>query len=103
MNIIVYITCRDGKEAKEVSMHLLNKRLVACCNMFPVESMYWWKKDIQFEKEFAIIAKALKKNFNKIKAEVKKVHSYDVPCVICFEIKDGNPDFLRWIRRETEK
>ncbi len=101
MFITVYVTCKDKKEAEKVSMHLLNKRLVVCCNMFPIESMYWWKKDIQYNDEYAVIAKAQKKSFDKIKQEVKKVHSYDVPCVTCYEIKDGNPDFLKWIRKET--
>lgn len=102
MFISVYVTCKDKKEAEKVSMHLLNKRLVACCNMFPIESMYWWKKEIQYNGEYAVIAKAVKKNFDKIKTEVKKVHSYDVPCVVCYEINDGNPDFLKWIREETQ-
>ena len=28
---------------------------------------------------------------------VKKLHSYEVPCVIFFDIKNGNTDFLKWI------
>jgi periplasmic divalent cation tolerance protein len=103
MFISVYITCKNLHEAKSVSMHLLDKRLVACCNIFPVESMYWWEGDINFEKEFALVSKALKKNFKKILSEVKTVHSYKNPCIVSYDISEGSPDFLKWVKAESEK
>ena len=44
--IVCYVTCKNKTEAKKISKHLLNKKLVACSNMFPVSSMYWWNKKI---------------------------------------------------------
>jgi periplasmic divalent cation tolerance protein len=32
---------------------------------------------------------------------VKKLHSYDVPCVVSMQLLEGNQDFLDWIGRET--
>ena len=37
----------------------------------------------------------------KIIYEVKKLHSYSVPCVIFFDIKNGNKDFLKWIKQSV--
>jgi len=48
---LVYITCRDEKEAVKISRHLLNKRLIACSNIHPIRSLYWWKGKIQDGKE----------------------------------------------------
>ena len=79
---LVYITCKDEEEAVKISKRLLEKRLIACSNMHPIRSMYWWNKKIQDEKEVVIIAKTLEKNYNKIKEEVAKMHSYDVPCIL---------------------
>ena len=33
----------------------------------------------------------------KIIKAVKMLHSYEVPCIIFFDIKNGNTDFLKWI------
>ncbi len=63
---LVYITCKDEEEAVRISKHLLNKRLIACSNMHPIRSMYWWKGKIEDENEVAIIAKTLGKNYDKI-------------------------------------
>jgi periplasmic divalent cation tolerance protein len=101
--ISVYITCKDKKEAKRISKHLLEKRLIACSNIFPIESMYWWNNKINEDKEIAIIAKTTKNNFDKIKKEIKNIHSYEVPCVIAWDIVEGNKDYLDWMSRITNK
>lgn len=99
--ITIYITCKDKKEAKKISRHLLEKKLIACANIFPVESLYRWKGRINEDNEIAIIAKTVKDNFEKIKKEVKKIHSYEVPCIVAWDIVKGNEDFLNWISEEV--
>jgi periplasmic divalent cation tolerance protein len=37
-----YITNPSKEEAKRIAKHLLDKRIIACANIFPIESMYWW-------------------------------------------------------------
>ena len=96
---LIYITCKDKVEAKKISKHLLEKRLIACANIFPIESMYWWKGEIEEANESVIIAKGF--DFEKIKEETKKVHSYDVPAIIKIEA-DSNEEYMDWARVETE-
>jgi len=97
---IVYITCKDEKEAAKISKHLLEKKLIACSNMHPIRSMYWWKNKIVDEKETVIIAKTVEKNYNKIKKEVSKIHSYDVPCILKIEA-EANESYDRWVKEEV--
>jgi periplasmic divalent cation tolerance protein len=99
--ILVYITNPNKKEAIKIARYLLKKRLIACANVFPVESFYWWKGKIQNEKEFVLIGKALAKNFVKIKKEVKKVHSYLIPCVLKIPVR-ANKEFFNWVKTETK-
>ena len=82
---LIYITCKDEEEAVKISKHLINKRLIACSNMYPIRSMYRWKGKLQDEKEFVLMTKTIEKNYGKIKEEVKKIHSYDVPCILKIE------------------
>lgn len=96
--ILIYITCKDKKEAKKISLGLLEKKLVACTNIHPIESMYWWDGKLQEDKEVVIIAKTKEDNFNKIKEEVKKIHSYDIPCIIKLGC-EGNKEYTDWINR----
>ncbi|RLI87575.1 MAG: divalent-cation tolerance protein CutA [Candidatus Altiarchaeales archaeon] len=82
--ILTYITCKEKSEARRISEHLLKKRLIACANIFPIESMHWWKDKIKFD---------------EIKREIKRVHSYE-SCIL-IEV-EANDEFLEWIEGEVE-
>ena len=92
---LVYITCKDDKEAKRISRHLLEKKLIGCVNMFPIKSMFWWEGKIDECSETVIIAKTL--DYEKVKKVVKKIHSYSVPCILKIEA-EANPEYMKWIR-----
>ena len=70
---LVYITCKDSKEAGRISMHLLRKRLITCANIFPIKSLYWWKGKIEKSKEALLILKTRKALQAKVEAEIKKL------------------------------
>jgi len=98
---LVYITCKDNKEAEKISKHLLEKRLIACANLHPIRSLYWWEGKIQDDNEVVVIAKTLEKNYNKIKEEVKKMHSYDVPCILKIDA-EANESYDKWVKEEVK-
>lgn len=96
---LVYITCKDKKEAEKISMHLLRKRLIACANIFPIKSMYWWNKKIVNDSENVLIAKTNNKNFKKAVNEIKRIHSYQIPCILKIDA-EANKEYERWADRE---
>ena len=99
--IILYITCKNNEEASKIAKHLISKRLIACANIFPIKSIYRWKKKIVNDKEVALVAKTLKSKFNTVKKEVKKIHSYETPCITMLEAR-ANRDFEKWIKGEIK-
>lgn len=98
--IFVYITNPNLKTARNVARKLLEKRLIACANIFPVESFYWWKDKVENSKEFVLIAKSLEKNFRKIVEEVRKVHPYEIPCICKLKV-EANKEFKGWVKKEV--
>lgn len=103
MYVSVYITAKDVKEARKISLTLLREHLIACANIIPkIESLYWWKGAIAHHGEAAIIAKSKAENAKKIIKRVKELHSDEVPCVVFWQIVEGNKDYLDWVRKETK-
>ena len=99
--ILVYVTNPDMKTAKKISSYLLNKRLVACSNIMPITSSYWWKGKIENSKEYACILKTRASNWEKLKKEIKKIHPYKTPCIIRIKA-EANQEFQRWALQETK-
>ncbi len=100
--ILCYVTCRDEEEAKKIISNLLNKKLIACANFLPIKSIYRWNGEICYDNEIALILKTTQEKFNDIKEEIKRMHSYEIPCVLQIEVKDGNEDFLNWVSGEIK-
>ncbi len=95
---LIYITCPTEAEAVKISKHLLNKRLIACSNIHRIRSLYFWKKKMQDEQEYVIMAKTKEKNYEIIKEEVKKMHSYDVPCILKIDA-EANEEYSKWVNK----
>ena len=47
------------------------------------------------------MGKTTKKRQIKIISEVKKIHSYDMPCIVFSKISSGNREFLKWINKSA--
>ena len=93
-----YITCPKKKEANKIASFLVKNKLAACANIINnVDSVFTWKGKVKKEKEVLIVGKTMNKKVQKIIFSVKKLHSYEIPCIIFFDIKNGNTDFLKWI------
>ncbi len=98
--ILIYTTCKDKKEAEKISLHLIGRKLAACTNYFPINSMYKWKGKLVKDKEFAVVIKTQPKHFKSVESEIKKLHSYECPCIIRIS-GIGNKQYEQWLKGET--
>jgi periplasmic divalent cation tolerance protein len=98
----VYITAPTKKRAKRIAEVLVSEKLAACCNIFKIDSVYWWRGKIEKTGEYGIFVKTKKSLVEKIIKRVKEIHSYSVPCVVSFDVCKGNKDFLKWIEKSTK-
>ncbi len=99
--MIQVITTVDSKtKAKEIASSLVEKRLAACVQILPIESIYRWKGKIETAKEFQLIIKG--KNFKALEKAIKEIHPYEVPEIIQIPIKRASKSYLSWLKKETK-
>jgi|SRR3990172_3233495 len=99
---IIYITAGDMAEARKIGRTLVEERLAACANIFPITSIFRWKGNIDETNEFGIIVKTRSDRVKEIQERVKEIHSYEVPCVVSFNIDEGSAQYLKWINESVE-
>ncbi len=97
--IMVYTTHSSEGEANRISQHLLDKKLIACANIFPMSSAYWWQNTIQNEAEWVAIVKTSSEKWAIVKSEIERIHPYETPCIIKITV-EANEKYERWIRGE---
>jgi len=96
-NSIILATYPDKEAAKKVAGLLVEERLAACVQIFPIESIYSWEGKIFDENEIMLFIKTKVSLFKKVSAFIRKNHSYEVPEIIQIPITDGLPEYLKWI------
>lgn len=98
---MIYTTTGSKDEAKTLAKALVEDHLVACVNLLPIDSVYWWDGKIQEDQEYLLLSKTTTENYKKIEEKILKNHSYDCPAITMIPIQNGQPDFLDWIREST--
>ncbi len=100
----VYVTCSGADEARKLAREIVELRLAACANVAEsIESVYWWKGKLEKDKEAVVIFKTRRELFERLASEIKKRHSYEVPCIVAWPIIEGNADYLDWVAAETKQ
>jgi periplasmic divalent cation tolerance protein len=100
--LIFYVTHPDERTAHDISAHLLDKRLIACANIFPIQSAYWWSGAVQREGEWASILKTQTALEAELEAALYALHPYEIPCFMRFEAR-ANGEYEHWIEASTRK
>jgi periplasmic divalent cation tolerance protein len=99
--IIVLTTCDSPDEAARIARHLVEQRVAACVNILPaVRSIYRWKDKLEDSAELLLVIKTRRDLFARLRTEIEKVHTYEVPEVIAMPVVDGSEAYLAWLDRE---
>jgi len=98
--IEIHVTCKDEKEAEKIAKALLEGKLVACANYFPVKSMFSWKGKIEKAKEFMLILKTNDRQKEKTVRKIKDLCSYDLPVITWNEV-NTTKDAKDWINNSV--
>jgi periplasmic divalent cation tolerance protein len=95
---VVLTTCGSLEEARHIAQALVERRLAACVNLVPnVESFYRWKGEVESSTEALLIIKTTADAFERLRAALVELHSYEVPECVELTVTDGSAAYLDWI------
>lgn len=101
MYALVYITTSGEEESKKIGRIVVEERLAGCVNIIStIESLYWWKGEIEEDNESILIAKTKVSNVENIIKRVKEIHSYENPAILAIPIINGSKEYLDYLDAE---
>jgi periplasmic divalent cation tolerance protein len=106
--IVVLSTCANEADAGRVARALVESRVAACASVIPaIRSYYRWKGELETGDEAMLVIKTSRELFGALKAELEKIHPYEVPEILALPVVDGAENYLGWIdanlRREERE
>lgn len=98
---MAYVTAPDRATARRIARRVVDRRLAACANLWPIESTYWWRDTLEESPEFVIVFKTRRSLLRALIAEVRRLHPHEVPCIVSYPMGPALPAYLDWIDAET--
>ena len=98
---VVLTTAGSEDEAKAIASALVEAKLAACVNLFPITSVYTWEGQVRREAEWQLVIKTRLDCFDQLAAKVQALHSYDVPELIALPIERGSEAYLGWMGEQV--
>ena len=98
----LWLTCADKKEADKIANTLLVKRLIVCAKQIPVSAEYWWQDKIERTNEVLLIMESGIDLFDKIEAEVAKLHSYETFVLEATPLSKISNKAAVWLKSELK-
>lgn len=101
--IIVLTTCESSQDAERIAHILVEGHLAACVNILPsIKSIYRWQGEMEKSSELLLLIKTRRGLFDHLKAELARVHTYELPEVVALPIVDGSAGYLDWLDKELK-
>ena len=99
--IVLMTTLHKKQDAVRIGKGLLEQRLIAGYNLWPIESAYWWKGKIIEENEVMMIMKSTVALFDDIVEYIKAESGYEVPDLTAIDSEKIDPSYQKWINDEV--
>jgi periplasmic divalent cation tolerance protein len=99
--ISIYSTFPDQPTAERITRTLVEEGLVACANLFGIDSVYRWQGAVETATECAALLKTRQALYQAVEDRIRQLHPYEVPAIVAYPIVAGHAEYLRWIDEST--
>ena len=100
--LLVFVTIPPDVSLK-IAERIVEEKLAACVNIYPVNSIYFWKGKIEKDSEHLLLIKTRKDLFDSLKERIVELHTYEVPEIVGIPVEEGYEPYLKWIFDSTAK
>lgn len=98
---MLYVTFPDEETATSIGHTLLDFKLIACINLFPIHSMYLWQGKKESGKEIIGLMKTTTDKSDLCITKIKELHPYEVPCIL-HTTWSANDEYFEWLQKEIK-
>ena len=80
---------------------LVKEKLIACANIFPITSLYFWQGEMKDDNEVVLIAKTTTEKAEQVEKKIISMHSYKLPCILKFS-GEANREYENWVKSQVK-
>jgi periplasmic divalent cation tolerance protein len=99
--VMIVSTFPSEELASRIAHLVVSAKLCACVNFTKIRSIYSWHGKVEDQHEFIVLFKTTSKSAKKLKAEIVRLHPYEVPEIVELKMSDVSKPYLSWLAEES--
>lgn len=101
--LMVITNVPDHATAERIADELVTQGIAACINILAgCTSVYRWEGKLNHTDEVPLLIKTTREIYPRLEAALRKLHPYELPEIVALPVSAGLPEYLNWVRQETE-
>lgn len=94
-------TVETESDAVRIANTIVDAKLAACVQFWPIRSVYHWKGRRTTGQEYLLMCKTRLSAAKPLQSLILSLHTYELPEIVTIPITAGHPPYLDWITAET--
>jgi periplasmic divalent cation tolerance protein len=99
--VIILSTFPSEELVVRVANEVVSTKLCACVNFTKIRSIYSWHGKVEDQHEFIVFFKTTSKSARKLRAEIARLHPYEVPEIVELKMSNVSKPYLSWLAAES--
>jgi periplasmic divalent cation tolerance protein len=96
--ILIFVSFESNDDAERAANYLVDNKLAACVEIYPVKNFYYWKGEKVAAREVSGVIKTDDGYFEKVKKALGKILPYEIPQIIEVRASNVNESYLEWLK-----
>lgn len=98
--VFIYTTCENVDEAKALGGLIIDKKIAACVDFWPISSCYKWKGVSQCVDQAMLLITTFESKLDAINEIISKNHTYSIPLIAGVDVRRINHPYKEWMMGE---
>ena len=101
--VLVIVSCPSASEAAGIVREVVQRRLAAAGQTWPITSTYWWDGEMVKRQETTVLFKTVEARVDDIFEVIGAMHSYETPSIAVVPVTRTGPGVAGWLGDSTRK
>ena len=99
----IALTNLPPEDAERITRQLVEEHVVACVNLYPIQSCYFWNGKVCFDKETTLMMKVSTEGVERLKRRLCELHPYELPEFVVLDVDNEASlrEYVQFVRSET--
>lgn len=100
--VFIYTTCENMEEAEKLGAMIIQQKIGACVDFWPIKSCYNWEEGLQCVSQAMLLITTFESKLDSVTQIINENHTYSVPLIAGVDVRRINHPYKEWMMNEIQ-